>query len=611
METPTFVGFLNGKESAAPRRLYLRDRDRRLGLHIIGAPGSGKSKFIEHLIRQDIKAGRGLCFIDPHGQTYQDLLEWCCYLDLDREIIPINFSEPSHIIPFNPFLRGPGDLSPQVDRRVDTVIKVWGERNTNATPRLAYWLPAIFHPLIEADDLTLLDAEYFIHHSFSREREYLLNRVENPHIRSIWADLAGVKKLEDFNDQLESSRNRLNRFIAAETARRFFASIDPSTNLDFLGAMNRGAVILVNLKWSESVSRANAQLFGALFVNALIEAALRRDPTAVARGEVPPFTAYLDEFHNFVTPDIGEAVTQVRKFGLRFVLAHQLLKQLTTQDANVLEEVLTAVRARAIFGGMNHEDALRLVPELFPGQLDFNEVRYIRETVKFWPVYDRDVARGTMRGRADSTMSGTGESSMDISNIMSGHSSGTAFGLEGFYGEGTHTQFDGSSWGESSGSAYGSSSFQAQGRTISEADSEVDMPIFRPVPVIERQPEHFTREDQIYRLAETLQLQYERHCFIRPPDGRAEPLLVPFVKRYGQPDADVRAYEAKMARRAGALEHADVDRMIAERRQLLRQQTQDYFDQLERQTSDAHKGVQRPKRLPTSTPVPIPRLPRK
>jgi len=36
-------------------------------MQVIGASGRGKSKFLEHLIRQDIRAGRGLCLIDPHG----------------------------------------------------------------------------------------------------------------------------------------------------------------------------------------------------------------------------------------------------------------------------------------------------------------------------------------------------------------------------------------------------------------------------------------------------------------------------------------------------------------------------------------------------------------
>ena len=46
-------------------------------MHIIGASGEGKSKFMEHLIRQDIINNNGLCLIDPHGYLYNDIVRWC------------------------------------------------------------------------------------------------------------------------------------------------------------------------------------------------------------------------------------------------------------------------------------------------------------------------------------------------------------------------------------------------------------------------------------------------------------------------------------------------------------------------------------------------------
>jgi hypothetical protein len=36
-------------------------------MHVMGASGQGKSKFLEHCIREDILAGHGVCLIDPEG----------------------------------------------------------------------------------------------------------------------------------------------------------------------------------------------------------------------------------------------------------------------------------------------------------------------------------------------------------------------------------------------------------------------------------------------------------------------------------------------------------------------------------------------------------------
>jgi hypothetical protein len=50
-------------------------------LYVTGSTGSGKSKFLEHLIRQDImnwrKGGEcGLLLLDPHGAIYDGLMHW-------------------------------------------------------------------------------------------------------------------------------------------------------------------------------------------------------------------------------------------------------------------------------------------------------------------------------------------------------------------------------------------------------------------------------------------------------------------------------------------------------------------------------------------------------
>ncbi|OYV46027.1 MAG: hypothetical protein B7X10_05240 [Burkholderiales bacterium 21-58-4] len=46
-------------------------RDRGTHMYVIGATGSGKTKFLEFLISQDIKERHGFGVIDPHG----DLVE--------------------------------------------------------------------------------------------------------------------------------------------------------------------------------------------------------------------------------------------------------------------------------------------------------------------------------------------------------------------------------------------------------------------------------------------------------------------------------------------------------------------------------------------------------
>src|SRR5688500_7420679 len=71
-----------------PLRLLGRSRDgevdiseeeREANYHIIGAPGEGKSRFLEYNIRRDIDQGNGLCLLDPSdfGDTCYKVLRYC------------------------------------------------------------------------------------------------------------------------------------------------------------------------------------------------------------------------------------------------------------------------------------------------------------------------------------------------------------------------------------------------------------------------------------------------------------------------------------------------------------------------------------------------------
>ncbi|HWB48626.1 MAG TPA: hypothetical protein VG651_05920 [Stellaceae bacterium] len=57
--------------------VVLTDKERARHIHVLGAIGTGKSKLLEGMIRQDIAIGRGLCLIDPHGTLVDGIEAWC------------------------------------------------------------------------------------------------------------------------------------------------------------------------------------------------------------------------------------------------------------------------------------------------------------------------------------------------------------------------------------------------------------------------------------------------------------------------------------------------------------------------------------------------------
>src|SRR5205085_2518921 len=71
-----------GKDIETGQLVTLEQEARQRGLYVIGKPGSGKTTLLVNLMLQDIEQGKGVCFLDPHGDAIADIL---ARLPSDRE----------------------------------------------------------------------------------------------------------------------------------------------------------------------------------------------------------------------------------------------------------------------------------------------------------------------------------------------------------------------------------------------------------------------------------------------------------------------------------------------------------------------------------------------
>src|SRR5436190_5829535 len=77
-------------------------------LYICGATGTGKSKMLESLVRQDIrnwhKTKCGALIIDPHGSLYNSLINWTSWNEKylkDVPIVPVDLRQRDWTIGYN------------------------------------------------------------------------------------------------------------------------------------------------------------------------------------------------------------------------------------------------------------------------------------------------------------------------------------------------------------------------------------------------------------------------------------------------------------------------------------------------------------------------------
>src|ERR1017187_1378998 len=98
------LGMVDGK--GVP--LKMTPKMRSTHLYICGATGTGKSKMLEHLIRQDIKqwydSKCGALIIDPHGSLYNSLINWISWNEKylkEVPIVPIDLRQNDWTIGYN------------------------------------------------------------------------------------------------------------------------------------------------------------------------------------------------------------------------------------------------------------------------------------------------------------------------------------------------------------------------------------------------------------------------------------------------------------------------------------------------------------------------------
>jgi len=530
---------------AGGRPLRLTSEEREAHMHVIGSSGSGKSKFLEQMIREDLGNKQGFCLIDPHGTLYKEVLDYASHKVLKRDIVLLDLSKPEFIIGFNPFRKArDGDVSVQVDRRIRATMHAWGVENADQTPTLERTLRLIFTTLLELN-MSFQEAQYLIDFNSSELRSRLVQKIASPLIRREWEELEQLKA-KDWRTEVLSAKNRLFRLLTSRTLGRFFGS--HVSSIDLAEIIEQGKILLVNLAPSDELSDENGRIFGSLLVNEFFEVARRRK--AAPGKSLVPYYLYLDEFQTFVGLDIAAMLDQVRKYKLFTVLAHQRFGQL---NENLQDAVLTNCRIKAVFGGLPVEAARMMAEELFIGKLDPMRIKVAIYQTKFWPKYARDKVYGRSTSSGTSTGTGRNESSGSTSSTMEG----TFFAPQEWF-SGTGVTSVSLSSGMSSGFQAGSHSNETEFDGTSESES--DVPIMLPVPFQELSSvQYMSTEEQLLELTAALKEQFGRHCFIKIHHRETQPLRVPFIATHYTRQTALDSYKTRLLEQGGAMSSELVD----------------------------------------------------
>ena len=441
------------------RKVWLDPTRRSYHLHVIGGTGKGKSKFLEHMIREDIMAGHGVCLVDPHGGVYDSIVSWCALNRVD-EFRKVHLLDPQLAdwrTGFNPLKRyAHEEPLHRVDSAIEALGHVWGGEKTTDTPSIRTVLRAIFtvliengHTLSEAFSLTRL-------YDDDKLRTYLTSASASPLIREMWEgyEVMSRKAPLEFVREFGGARRRLLELLHDERIREMLGQNDHA--IDLRKCMDEGHVVLAKFS-NQAFGEARARAVGALLIRELFLVAKDRD---LATAERRPFYLYIDECAQFLTNDINSLLAQTRKFGLHATLAHQWLEQLREASPAIFAAVV-GIQNKVVFGGLRDEDATLLADELFRTEYDIEMpvaalikptiVRYVQTWLHHW---------------AESETTGTVESGGESTSFNVAIPSGATFDENGFpVGGISGTDASSASTGEQSSTSEISANSRASGES--------------------------------------------------------------------------------------------------------------------------------------------------
>lgn len=270
------------------------------------------------MVIQDIRAGSGLALLDPHGDLARGILP-IAYSERADDLIVLDFTDRLMPWRFNPIANIPASSQALgVAGLIDVFRKYWQD---DWGPRLEHLLRNVLFTLVESPGSTLADVPLLL-----TDRDYrrgMVSRVSNEAVRDYWFDEFNRYSPGFCSVVTAPLQNKLGAMLTDPVLRQFLTGEGPQ--VDLRRCMNEGGVLLVNLDKGQ-LGEGPSGLLGSLILSHIALAGAER--SALREEARRDFAVYLDEFQTFTTHSVANALSELRKFRVGFVLAHQHLSQL-------------------------------------------------------------------------------------------------------------------------------------------------------------------------------------------------------------------------------------------------------------------------------------------
>ena len=301
---------------------FQRD-DRRRHTYILGQTGTGKSWLMVRMLIQDIYNGDGVCFIDPHGQTAEMILE---RIPPERVDDVIYFDAGDFERPFGlNILEYYNEQHKHqiVNSFIALLIRLFDPHNQGYVgPMMQQAVRNSMLTAMSVEGSTLIEVVRMLQDE-KWVQEKWLPLIKDELVRRYWVDQVAKTDQKTKSESLGYFVSKFDKFTTNLAIRNIIGQSQSS--FDFRDIMDNGKILIVNLS-KGAIGDENMSFLGLLLVQKLLAAALSREN--VGEEERRDFFFYADEFQNFATDEFASILSEARKYRLNLTLAHQYIGQL-------------------------------------------------------------------------------------------------------------------------------------------------------------------------------------------------------------------------------------------------------------------------------------------
>ena len=345
-----YISYFARIDYRTDKRLFgILQHDRLFGMYLLGKTGSGKTNLMKTLIYQDIIHRRGCCLFDINGDLLMQVLKRIPEYR-KKDIVYLDATNPNIALGYNPLKKVGYEKRALIASSIlETFKKLWGQQSWGL--KLEYILRNTLLTLLDQPQANFSDiSRLLLNKAF--QQQCLHNIVSKQVIRFWELEFPKYSKAD-----ILPVLNKVGSFLSIPILNRIL--VENTVQISLRKIMDSKKIFLVNLS-KGTLGTDGAHLLGSLLLSSLSSASFSR--ITIEEKKRVPFFIYLDEFQNYTTVALATMFSELRKFKIGFVLAHQYLHQLQTDIKNaVLGNIGTILCFK-----LGQADAKYMAQEFYP-----------------------------------------------------------------------------------------------------------------------------------------------------------------------------------------------------------------------------------------------------